>query len=452
MNHSHAQEIAYIVKAYPRTSETFIANEVRLLEQAGLRLQIFSLLHVAQTQEHGVFKQIQAKVTYLPPLDSLSRSRFLSWMWRNGKRVAASHLRLAGKRPGAYLGCLFKALAMGVKYRKRKTDLCRKKIIKEFLQAGYIAEKILRAPQIKHLHAHFCGTTTTVALFVSRLCTLPFSFSAHAKDIYQQQQNPGDLLQRKIKQAAFVATCTLTNQDHLLQMCASSKPIYRIYHGVNTQLFRPPLRHGTIERPLILSIGRLVPKKGFTYLVQACHHLKQQGHNFDCVIIGDDGGEHAALTRQIRQLELRQTVRLPGPMTQEALLQWYQQATVFALPCVVLDDGDRDGIPNVLLEAMAVGLPVVSTPISGIPEVVHHERNGILVPQRDSVALAAAIETLFTQAALRSRLGEAARQHIHHQHDSARTTVELVRLFQSSLYLGQDAIPLAGSKQGHANV
>ena len=139
-------------------------------------------------------------------------------------------------------------------------------------------------------------------------------------------------------------------------------------------------------------------------------------------------------------------------MTQEALLQWYLQATVFALPCVVLDNGDRDGIPNVLLEAMAVGLPVVSTPISGIPEVVQHERNGMLVPQRDSVALAAAIETLFTQAGLRSRLGEAARQHIHHRHDSARTTVELVRLFQACLYPGHDAIPLAESKQGHANV
>jgi glycosyltransferase involved in cell wall biosynthesis len=306
----------------------------------------------------------------------------------------------------------------------------RKVFIKEFVQAGAIAAKLLDRPGVRHLHGHFCHGATTVTWFVSRMTGLPFSFSAHAKDIYQRKLNPGDLLARKLRAARFVATCTAANRKYLKQVCPECEVVHTIYHGLDTESFVPA--HGTpsnIQAPLVLSVGRFVEKKGFSYLVEACARLASQGTALRCLIVGEDGAEYARIKGLIEASGLQNVISLKGSVSQEELRQLYAAADLFVLPCQVLEDGDRDGIPNVLAEAMAMGLPVVSTAISGIPEIVTHGHDGLLVPERDSLALAAAIERLLASPQLRADLGRAARAKICTVFDSRKTTLRLKDLF-----------------------
>lgn len=415
--------IGYVLKGYPRTSETFITNEIFLLERAGLRLSIFSLIRLTGQKQHGVVSRIQAPVTYLPETTPSAETRLIKWISLNWPNFAASHRKLFRLKPAAYLKTLLEALWMSVKYRNRG-------LIKEFLQAGFIALKVLESGRIRHLHAHFCHTSTTVAMMASSLSGIPFSFTAHAKDIYREDMNPGDLLSVKLRRAKFAVTCTKANQEYLDRLRPPETPLYTIYHGLDLTMFAPataPVRK--LDPPLILAVGRLVEKKGFTYLVEACGWLKDRGYQFECRIVGDADLYAEQVKRSIKELKLEETVTLHQAVTQEELRQIYEQATLFALPCQVVDNGDRDGIPNVLVEAMAMELPVVSTNISGIPELVEHCRNGLLVPQKDAVALAVAIGELLDNAELWMEFGRAGRARVVESFDADRNTEQLKRLF-----------------------
>ncbi|MEJ7710235.1 MAG: glycosyltransferase family 4 protein [Pyrinomonadaceae bacterium] len=299
---------------------------------------------------------------------------------------------------------------MSFSYRKNLLSPPNNIFIKEFLQAGYIAERVLESGRIGHLHAHFCHTTTSVTMFASALCGIPFSFTAHAKDIYLRQLNPGDLLRVKMRRAKFVVTCTRANQAHLEEVGGKRVPVHTVYHGLDTTLFAPHLTDqepgGYQSMPLILSVGRFVEKKGYTYLVEACQLLKEKGHKFHCQLIGGDGEYADQVRNLIKELNLGETVSIRPAVTQEELLHIYQQGTIFVLPCQIISNGDRDGIPNVLVEAMSMELPVISTDISGIPELIDHEVNGLLVPQKNAVDLACAMETLLENPTLRRKLGK----------------------------------------------
>jgi glycosyltransferase involved in cell wall biosynthesis len=193
--------------------------------------------------------------------------------------------------------------------------------------------------------------------------------------------------------------------------------------------------------PLVLSVGRLVQKKGFPDLLEALAVLKGRAVGFRALVIGE-GPQRTALEQQVKRLGLDDLVTLPGAVSQETLVAIYKQADVFALPCRVLDDGDRDGLPNVLLEAMATGLPVVSTPISGIPEVIHNGEDGLLVGERDVAALAGALELLLGDAELRRRLGENARRTIETEMSADAMALQLAGLFFGAIGLataGEDA-------------
>jgi glycosyltransferase involved in cell wall biosynthesis len=428
-------EIGYILKGYPRTSETFITNEIFLLESAGLKLTIFSLKTLTGQKRHGVVESIKAPVIYLPETTPSEESGVIAWLWQNIPGFAASHWRLFRRRPAAYLRTLVEMLAMCLSYRAHRFAAPNRAFIKEFLQAGFIALKILESGRIRHLHAHFCHTSTTVAMLASRLSGAPFSFTAHAKDIYREDMNPGDLLTVKMRRASFAVTCTRANQEYLDRLRPAATPLYAIYHGLNLSLFNP-IGEGAdteIAPPLILSVGRLVEKKGFTLLVEACRLLKDKGYQFNCWIVGGEDQHAEAIRSLIKQLNLVETVVLPGAVTQEELRQIYARATVFALPCQVTASGDRDGIPNVLVEAMAMELPVVSTDISGIPELIDHRANGLLIPQKDAVALAAAIEELLNDAALRQTLGKAARAKVRRSFDAHKNIQKLKTLFDHCL-------------------
>lgn len=426
--------VGYVVKGYPRLSESFISNEIRILKTFGLPIEIYAIKK-GDSLAAQALEDDERRLNYLPATTSLSNTPFAFWLARN----APTHLRAMAivflQRPRAFLATLGQAIAMGRRYRRAGTAF-RKVFVKEFMQGAWIARGVMKAGDIRHLHGHFCHGAATVTWFASRLAGATFSFTAHAKDIYEAEQNPGDLLARKIAAARFVVTCTGANHEHLMGCgCKSARArLHTIYHGLDVAAFAPrPLAPMDDERPLVLAVGRHVAKKGFNVLIDACALLKARGAPFRCQIVGESGEATETLRAQIEELNLQADVTLEPPMPQDQLRARYAEATIFAMPCVVAASGDRDGIPNVLAEAMAMEIPVVSTPISGIAEIVVHDENGLLATPGDARALGRAIERLLGDAVLRRRLGVAARETIVEKFDSSKTTRRLFDLFEAAL-------------------
>ncbi len=346
--------------------------------------------------------------------------------------------------------------------RARKGPLAppRKVYLKEFLQAVAVADRVLRAGDVAHLHAHFCHGSATVAWLASILTGLPFSFTAHAKDIYLESLNPAGSLRRKLESARFVVTCTQANAAHLRALAPGAR-VYRIYHGLHPE-FEDLLRtHGprpvhahaqrawaidpaargaasTRAAPIrILAVGRRVAKKGFETLIEACAELSRRDLDFVVRLIGEEGDRSAQIRRAIDVHGLGDRVRIEATLTQRELFDAYTTATVFCLPCEVVQDGDRDGIPNVLLEAMACGVPVVTTGISGIPELVRDGETGCLIEAGDAQQLeAGAVARIHSDDILRRRITENARARIARDFDGRREAERLAALFRPSLEVG----------------
>ena len=378
--------IGFLLKTYPKLSETFILNEILELERQGLNLHIFSLRQPPEQCTHPGVAAVKAPVTYLPSL-------LPEFEPAHEKKLLDAHLDLFHQDGSTYL----KALKF---YMSRPEE----RRLHEFLQGGYLAWK-LKTLGITHLHAHFANVPTATAEIAQAFTGLSYSITAHAKDIYLSNH---DALDRRMAKAEFVLTCTDYNRRYLEQISTSRTPIHLAYHGLDIGHFTPAPRTQTSNVPLILSVGRFCEKKGFPYLLKAYHLLKQVGLSFRCVIVGYGPLENS-IRQQISDLELNNHVTLIGKLTQDQLIEYYQQADMFVLPCLVTDDGDRDGIPNVLLEAMSMELPVVSTNISGISELVRSNANGVLVPEKDAPSLAQALEALVRQPELRTTLGKAGR-------------------------------------------
>jgi glycosyltransferase involved in cell wall biosynthesis len=438
-------QICYILKGYPRTSETFITNEIRLLEKMGVGLSIFSVKRLEGQKNHAMVKDIKSPVTYLPQADPLSEARFSRWLIDNVPKFSASHMLMFKRKPLAYVKVFLECLVMSIQYRNGLFELPREVFFKEFLQAGFIANAVMESGQIQHLHAHFCHGSTTIAMFASRMTGIPFSFTAHAKDIYLKELNPGKLLQKKMRRAEFAVTCTGANEEYLKQLAPKGAVIHKIYHGLDTKLFSHSEQKAADKQdeglPVLLSVGRLVEKKGFDYLVKACAILKERGRQFQCQIVGGgDADVTEKLVRLIKDLGVEDTVNLQGAVTQEELRDIFKKATVFALPCLVVDNGDRDGIPNVLVEAMSMRVPVISTDISGIPELIDNNINGLLVPEKNALAMADAIERLLINPELRQQLGYAGRARVCKDFDSQITTLDLRDLFVSRLANGSEVL------------
>jgi glycosyltransferase involved in cell wall biosynthesis len=445
------QTVAYVMNGYPRLSETFITHEIHQLERMGLQLRLFSVKRENEDKVHAVVAAVRAPVTYLPAATSLSGASLPVWLARNLPRFWRANAAVAWRHPLRYGRTLASALAMCWRYRGGGLRV-RKVFLKEFLQAGQIAADVLRAGDVGHLHGHFCHGVTTITWFVSRLTATTFSFTAHAKDLYQAELNPGDLLERKLGAASFVATCTCANADVLRARrpgqqhagaghecavhAAVHTAVHTIYHGLDTEYFSPAQAPNRQKRPLILSVGRFVEKKGFDHLIEACALLLRDGVQFRCLIVGEHGSAYEGIRRLIQERGLGHYVQLRSAVTQDELREIYRHSHVFALPCQVMDDGDRDGFPNVLAEAMAMGVPVVSTCISGIPEMIDDGVHGLLVESRDPAALAAALRRVLADRALHARLRQAGRERIVERFDSRRTTVALCELFLAQLQTG----------------
>ena len=388
--------IGYLLKTFPKLSETFILNEILELERQGLNLHIFSLRRSQDRHHHPALSQLQAPVTYLPSL-------LPEWHHDEETQLVENQIAWGRRDPGQLMAAL-----------QFYCDRPETRRFNEFLQGCYLATE-LEHLGIEHLHVHFANIPTATAEIAQHFSGVPFSITAHAKDIYLTEPAA---LDRRLRSAEFVLTCTDYNRRYLDSISTSDTPIHLSYHGIDLSRFThsPDVATSQVPpsaRPLqLLSVGRFCEKKGFAYLLDACKQLQVARVNFHCNLVGY-GPLQAALKAQIQALDLTERVTLVGQLTQDQVIEQYRQADVFVLPCLVTDDGDRDGIPNVLLEAMALGLPVVSTAISGLTELVQSGQNGLLIPEKDVAALTAALRQLSQEADLRQRLGQAGRRTVY---------------------------------------
>jgi colanic acid/amylovoran biosynthesis glycosyltransferase len=388
--------IGYVVKRFPRYSETFVVTEVLAHEAAGWEVEIFSLRPPNDTHFQDLLARVRAPVRYLPsegtrPVD------FWAALQEAGRTLPGAWTALESLQ-GAASGDVYQALLLALEVRRRG---------------------------IEHLHAHFATVATDVARLAARLADVPYSFTAHAKDIFHETVQPEDL-RRKLEDAAAVVTVTDFNLAYLRAgFGAAAARVRRVYNGL--ELDRFPYSEPGARPRRVVAVGRLVEKKGFDVLLESAALLSARGVDFTVDLIG--GGElEAPLRKRVHELGLGGRIRLRGPQPQAEIARAVSEAAAFAAPCVVGRDGNRDGLPTTLLEAMALGTPCVSTDVTGIPELVRDGETGLLVPQNDAAALAAALERLLAEPALRIALAARARQRIEEDFDARRNSARLRRI------------------------
>lgn len=395
-------------------------NEILALERIGVSIQIFALTNPHEKVVQRQVDQVQAPVHYL---DEDIQPRSVRKMLRENAEVARMHFK-------GYLRSLV-YIAANQRIDKGYTASSRWEC---FLQAVHLIYILIRnerntGKRIDHLHAHFAHDPALIAYLVHLMTGIPFSFTAHARDLYQV---PEQVLTDRIRRAKAVVTCCRANLDYLNQIVPSQQSKFSlVYHGVNLKDFQP---HSSAETgsasksPLILSVGRLVEKKGFQDLLQALLIVKEKGEDFQCAIYGD-GPLCNELRDWIAEHNMAGEVLLMGDRTQQELISVYQNATFFILTPVQTEDGDRDGIPNVIVEAMVMGLPVITTAVSGIPELVENNRNGLLYQPHDVEGISSGIIELLHDTQKRRQLGSAGSKKVMEQFDITQAAQRLKTLF-----------------------
>jgi glycosyltransferase involved in cell wall biosynthesis len=389
--------VAFVLKGYPRLSETFIAQEIRALEQRGLDILIMSLRHPTDGATHPVHRQIKAPVLYLPEYLKDEPRR----VWRGWRRAR----RMAG---------------YGAAWQAWLRDLLRDPTpnrIRRFGQAVVLAAEL--PADIGQLHAHFLHTPASVARYAAAMRGLDWSVSAHAKDIWTI---PDWEKREKLAAARWAVTCTETGREHLAALAPRPDKVMLSYHGLDLDRFAPPAARvedgdrSNAGRPVVLlSVGRAVAKKGYDDLLAALA-LLQADLSWRLVHIG--GGALAGkLKREAARLGLSERIDWRGAQSQPEVLSAYREADLFVLAAKVAKDGDRDGLPNVLLEAQSQGLACVATALPGIAELIEDGRTGLLVAPNDPAALAAALEMLIRDPEIRRRLGAAGEARVRREFD-----------------------------------
>lgn len=412
---SKQKTLGMVLKGYPRISETFISNEIRLLEEMGFKIHIYSMRAPRENFSHESIKRIKARVTYLPE----------SMIW-GLPRLLYHNARLFLRMPGRYLDCL--------KIMKKRFRLAPKKHtwVKHMLQAGYIVQKSMLddGVDLGHLHGHFAHTPTTVTMYAAFLAGVPFSFTAHAKDIYTQDPRR---IADKVQRAKFVVTCTRYNEKYLREHVADGKPIHCVYHGINLDLFSPNGRPPEAKPPYhILTVARFVEKKGLDTVLEALARLRARGLDFRYTLVGEGKAKfNRKIKHLVHSLGLDDVTTLTGTITHDEVIKLLGDTDCFTLGCREAKDGDRDGIPNVVAEAMATGVPVAATDVSGVPELVTHERTGLLCPSNDPERLAEIIHRAVTDDALRRTLIPAAVERAHQVFNNKKLIRELGEIYKS---------------------
>lgn len=396
------------LKGYPRLSETFIAQEILSLQRAGLRMDLVSLRHPTDTKNHPVHDEIVAPLTYLP-----------EYVHQEPRRCLTAFLA-ARKLPG------FREA-----FRTWRVDFARDRTrnrFRRFVQAMVAATEL--PSDIEMLYGHFIHTPGSVTRYTGIMRELPFAISAHAKDIWT---SPDWELSEKLDSAEWTVTCTKGGADHLSRLSRDPNKVRLLYHGLDLNRFPPPHQAGSQrdgrqpDNPVqLLSVGRAVEKKGLDTLLRALSRLPKSFHWRWTHIAG--GPQLNALKALAEDLSLSKKISFLGAQDQSRVLQAYRESDLFVLPCRIAANGDRDGLPNVIVEAQSQRLPVISTPISGIPELIVDGRNGRLVPPDDSVTLARAIVELGRDPELRAEMGKVGMGWVHDDFNAGREIQQLIDL------------------------
>jgi glycosyltransferase involved in cell wall biosynthesis len=404
------KKIAYLLDVFPVISETFIMKEILELKKRHRELQIviFALhrhdYYPFNSLIHPESEDLIQDTQYLDPFN-LGMSRFhKAWL----------HFPSLLRYPICYLKTLFFA------YRKGGETFFAFKSLPLYLRK-------MERQKIDHIHAHFALTACEFSMLISMITGISFSFSAHAHDIYSQEARD---IRDYIRESKFMITCTAYNRNHLVKKYGSlgQNKIYLNYHGVETNLFKPNGRKSD-DRVSILSIGRLVDQKGFSYLIEAISLLRDSVDIAFSLIIVGDGPQRDELKQLVEYYGLAHMITFRGALTLGEVKKEYDRAHIFVLPSRVTHDGYRDGIPNVLFEAMSMELPVISTKVSGIPEVICDGVDGILLPSDNTKALEAALRKLCEDPELRQRLGKNARKKIFSEFNKVDHIEKLSKLF-----------------------
>ena len=396
--------LGYLYSRYPVISQTFCDAEMLALERRGIELVIGSVYPPLTSLRHEYISRLRAPIHYAPPQEIL---RILE---RNAKTTRKWPRDLVEQHDARY-GPVAKA-----EQRARN--------------ALYFAEFFARSG-VDHVHVHFANRAAHTAVFLKEISGIPFSVTAHGQD-FMKDLGSDDLLREICAAAEFVAAETDYSRDLLSQRCPNSAAkIHRVYNGIDLERF-PASRSCNGNRiPRIVSVGRLVPFKGFDDLIDACAELARRRIDFVCDIIGD-GPLRETLQAKIEQLDLSSRVNLLGSLSQGAVLEKLQAADIFALASTTDTQGATDVFPTVILEAMASARPVVSTRLAGIPELVVDGQTGILAPPGDSTALAHALEQLLRDPELRLRFGDAGRARIEQHFRIEQTVAPLVQMLERS--------------------
>ncbi|MFG6474982.1 glycosyltransferase family 4 protein [Microbacterium sp. P06] len=392
MTDAAAGTIGYVIEVFPRLSETFIVTELNAREAQGEELAVFSLRPPDDQRRHAAAETLRAPIEYLPlPRPSpTGRSDVDTATRRDGSDLPTGN---AGDRAQAIL----------------------------------LAESARRRG-VTHLHAHFAGTATTVTRLASLISGIPYSFTAHAVDIFRDSVSMPDIAQ-KVRDAAFVVTVSDYNRAFLERHVGHAHKIHRVYNGIDLELFvSAPRRLRAVSDGLrLLAVGRLVEKKGFALLIEAVRRVRERGGAVTLDIVGSGEREHE-LAEQIALSGHSDAIRLLGPLTQDDVAARLHDADVFVAPSIVAADGNADGLPTVLLEAMASGIPCISTDVTGIPEIIRPGETGLLCRGGEVDDLVAAIETTLSPGFDAASLARNARALIEREFDARRQAATLAAL------------------------
>jgi len=391
-----------VVSRFPTIPETFVLNEILELRRQGVDVQVYSLIHERKGVVHPSAVELDRDANYVRVLSAETLRAQAHWLRRSPRR---------------YLRLWWDALTWNARSPK---------FLSRALYAVPVAAAFalrMERGSVTHIHAHFATHPTLAAWAASRLTGIPYSFTAHAHDIYIDRT----MLDRKLREGAFTRTISAYNKALLERLYGPDAAGTHVIHcGVDVAEFAKSNREGG-DPFTIVCVASLKPFKGHRYLIDALGLLAKTGTEFNCVLVGE-GESRGDIEAQIEALGLGEQVDLTGARTSGEVRAILTRADLAAHVSIVEPDGRMDGIPVALMEAMATGLPVVASDVSGIAELVEDGRNGILVPQRDPVALAAAIRDLAEDPVRRRSLGEEGARHVAESFELSHNTERLRRL------------------------
>jgi glycosyltransferase involved in cell wall biosynthesis len=397
-------KIAYTMSRFPKLTETFVLYEILALESQGVTVEVYPLLREHGSVEHPEAVRLTRQAHYHPFVS-------LPILWANA--------HFAARKPIRYLGLILEVLG-----RTRRSRNFLVGALGIFLKSVRFAYEMERSG-VDHLHAHFATHPAVAALIVHRLTGIPFSFTAHGSDLHVDRT----MLDVKVRASRFTVTVSDFNRDVIVHECGDwAREKVRVVHcGVDPDVFQPQEDRNRSGPLQILCVASFEEVKGHRYLIEACRMLKERGVRFACHLVGD-GPRRREVEAQIRRSGLRSEVIVHGPLPRREVVGLLARADAATLPSVPTKEGKKEGIPVALMEAMACALPVVSSDLSGIPELVVDGVTGFLVEPRDVEALAGAFQRLASDPGLRARLGRAGREKVLREfdlHHNARTLTEL---------------------------